>query len=284
MINMEFVKFMRKYYVQIILTLIILILLFLSFYPLYMLLIKSFKTISDDQTNPFGLPKIWSCENYEYAWIVIKPYLFNSLYITIIETIGIVFIGSLTAFAFVRFEFPYKNIIFYLIISLLMIPGIVTITSQYELVNRLGLVNNHWGVILPAISGSIPFATFLLKTSFSGVSTELLDAATIDGASDFQVYRHVMIPISKPILWTLVIISFIGGWNDYLWPSLVLLQENLHTLPIALVNFTSSYYGMTGGYGAPFAAYVISSLPLLIIFLLASKQFITGLTSGSIKM
>lgn len=281
---MKFVKFIRKHYVQIILTLIILILLFLSFYPLYMLLIKSFKTISDDQTNPFGLPKIWSLENYEYAWIVIKPYLFNSLYITIIETIGIVLIGSLTAFAFVRFKFPYKNIIFYLIISLLMIPGIVTITSQYELVNRLGLVNNHWGVILPAISGSIPFATFLLKTSFSGVSTELLDAATIDGASDFQVYRHVMMPISKPILWTLVIISFIGGWNDYLWPSLILLQENLHTLPIALVNFTTSYYGMTGGYGAPFAAYVISSLPLLIIFLLASKQFITGLTSGSIKM
>lgn len=281
---MKFVKFMRKYYVQIIITLITLILLFLSFYPLYMLIIKSFKTISDDQTNPFGLPQVWSFENYEYAWIVIKPYLFNSLYITIIETLGIVFIGSLTAFAFVRFEFPYKNFIFYLIISLLMIPGIVTITSQYELVNKLGLVNNHWGVILPAISGSIPFATFLLKTSFSGVSTELLDAATIDGASDFQVYRHVMIPISKPILWTLVIISFIGGWNDYLWPSLVLLKENLHTLPIALVNFTSSYYGMTGGYGAPFAAYVISSLPLLIIFLLASKQFITGLTSGSIKM
>ena len=281
---MAIMRYIKRYYVEIIVSIFIIALLFLSFYPLYMLVIKSFKTISDDQSNPFGFPKIWSLENYEYAWIVIKPYMYNSLFITITQTVGIVFIGSFTAFAFVRFDFPYKNTIFYMIISLLMIPGIVTLTSQYELVNKLGLVNSHWGVILPAISGSIPFATFLLRTSFSGVSSELLDAATIDGASDFQIYRNVMIPISKPIIWTLVITSFIGGWNDYLWPSLVLLDETLHTLPIALVNFTTSYYGMTGGYGAPFAAYVISSLPLLIVFLLASKQFIAGLTSGSIKM
>lgn len=284
MTNMLIVRYLKKQYVEVIITLLVVTLLVLSFYPLFMLVIKSFKTISDDQSNPFGLPKIWSLENYEYAWIVIKPYLFNSLFVTIIQTFGIVSIGSFTAFAFVRFNFPYKNTIFYMIIALLMMPGIVTITSQYELVNKLGLVNTHWGVILPAIAGSIPFATFLLRTSFSGVSTELLDAATIDGATDFQVYYNVMLPISKPIIWTLVITSFIGGWNDYLWPSLVLLEERLHTLPIALVNFTSAYYGMTGGYGAPFAAYVISSLPLLIVFLLASKQFIAGLTSGSIKM
>jgi ABC-type glycerol-3-phosphate transport system permease component len=281
---MKFINNIKKHYAEIIISVIILGLLFLSFYPLYMLIIKSFKTISDDQSNPFGLPVIWSVENYEYAWIVIKPYMFNSLFVTIIQTLGIVAIGSFTAFAFVRFNFPYKNLIFYMIISLLMMPGIVTLTSQYELVNKLGLVNSHWGVILPAISGSIPFATFLLRTSFSGVSSELLDAATIDGATDFQVYFNVMLPISKPIIWTLVITTFIGGWNDYLWPSLVLLDERLHTLPIALVNFTTSYYGMTGGYGAPFAAYVISSLPLLIVFVLASKQFIAGLTSGSIKM
>lgn len=281
---MKLLKLIKKNYIEVIITLLVMALLILSFYPLYMLVIKSFKTISDDQSNPFGLPTLWSLENYQYAWIVIKPYLFNSLFVTIIQTLGIVSIGSFTAFAFVRFNFPYKNVIFYMIIALLMMPGIVTLTSQYELVNNLGLVNSHWGVILPAIAGSIPFATFLLRTSFSGVSTELLDAATIDGATDFQVYYNVMLPISKPIIWTLVITSFIGGWNDYLWPSLVLLDEKLHTLPIALVNFTTSYYGMTGGYGAPFAAYVISSLPLLIVFLLASKQFIAGLTSGSIKM
>ena len=277
-------RFLKKYYGQIFIILIVAILLYLSFYPLYMLLIKSFKTISDDQTSPFGFPQQFAVENYQYAWIVMKPYLINSLIISSIITFGIVSIASFAAFAFVKFNFPYKNVVFYMIISLMMIPGIVTLTSQYELVNKLNLVNTYWGVILPAISGSIPFGIFLLRTSFSNVSSELLDAAEIDGASDFQVYLNVMMPISKPIVWTLVITAFIGAWNDYLWPSLVLLEENKHTLPIALVRFTESYFGMTGGYGAPFAAYVISSLPLIIVFLIASKQFISGLTSGSIKM
>jgi ABC-type glycerol-3-phosphate transport system permease component len=277
-------KTFKKYYGDLIIIILVVALVILSFYPLFMLVIKSFKTISDDQSNPFGFPAAWSIENYQYAWIIIKSYMINSLFITIAETLGVVIIGSFGAFAFVRFKFPYKNLIFYMIIAMLMIPGVVTLTSQYELVNRLGLVNTYWGVILPAISGTIPFAIFLLRTSFSGVSTELLDAATIDGANDFQVYKNVMMPLSKPLVWTLVITTFIQGWNDYLWPKLVLLDEDIQTLPIALVSFTKSYYNMNGGYGAPFAAYVISSLPLIILFLLASKQFINGLTSGSIKM
>lgn len=274
----------KKYYGQIIVIIVIMILLYLSFYPLYMLVIKSFKTISNDQSDPFGFPSQFAFDNYQYAWIVMKPYLINSLFVSSVITFGIVFIASLAAFAFVKFNFPYKNTIFYMIISLMMIPGIVTIASQYELVNKLSLVNSYWGVILPAISGSLPFGIFLLRTSFSSVSTELLDAAEIDGATNFQVYANVMLPISKPLIWTLVITAYIGAWNDYLWPSIVLLEEKKQTLPIALVRFTESYFGMTGGYGAPFAAYVISSLPLIIVFLLASKQFISGLTSGSIKM
>jgi ABC-type glycerol-3-phosphate transport system permease component len=280
----KIMKFIKKNYLDIIAIIIILVLLLLSFYPLYMLFIKSFKSISDDQSNPFGFPKEWQLSNYDYAWTVMKPYLANSLFITIIQTTGIVSIGSLGAFAFVRFKMPFKKVIFYAIISLMMIPGIVTLTSQYELINKLKLINNPWGVILPSIAGMLPFSIFLLRTSFSSVSSEMIDAATIDGASDFQVFRHIMIPISKPIIWTLIITSFISGWNDYIWPSLVLLKDKYHTLPIALVRFTKSYYNMTGGYGAPFAAYVLSSLPLIIIFLVASKQFIQGLTSGSIKM
>ena len=278
------IKYLKKNFAQIILVIAILILLYMSFYPLYLLLVKSFKTISEDQSNPFGFIQNFAFENYLYAWQVMKPYLLNSLLIATSVTIGIVFISSLAAFAFVKFSFPYKNVIFYMIISLMMVPGIVTLTSQYELVNKLHLVNSHFGVILPAIAGSLPFGIFLLKTSFSGVSNEMINAAEIDGASDVQIYYHIMMPISRPLVWTLVITAFIGAWNDYLWPSLVLLDESKQTLPISLVRFTESYYNMTGGYGAPFAAYVISSLPLLIVFFVASKQFISGLTSGSIKM
>ncbi|MFA5693174.1 MAG: carbohydrate ABC transporter permease [Acholeplasmataceae bacterium] len=269
---------------QILTWIMLIILILLSFYPFYLLIIKSFKTISDDQSNPFGFPKTIAYENYEFAWEIIKPYLLNSFFITFTVSIGIVIVSSFAAYAFSKFEFPYKNVVFYSIISLMMIPGIVTLTSQYDLINKLGLINNHFGVILPSIAGSLPFGIFLLKTSFDGVEKEVIESATIDGANSFQVYFHIMIPFSKPILWTLLITSAIGAWNDYLWPSLVLLKEDLQTLPVGLVRFTDWYYNMAGGYGAPFAAYVISSLPLLILFALASKQFISGLTSGSIKM
>src|SRR5690554_2554581 len=189
-------SFFKKYYLEIIISIILLALLIISFYPLFMLFIKSFKEISDDQQNPFGLPKVWSIANYEYAWVVIKPYFLNSLYIATAQTIGIVFLGSITAFAFVRFNFPYKNVLFYLIIALMMIPGLVTLTSQYELVTKLNLINSPFGVILPSISGSIPFALFLMTMSFKGVSRDLMDAASIDGASDIQVFRHIMMPLS----------------------------------------------------------------------------------------
>lgn len=281
---MKVKNYFKKNYGQMIIIIAIIILAVLSLYPLFMMVIKSFKTISDDQSNPFGLPTRFVFENYQYAWVVVKQYLFNSLLITTTETFFIVLISSLAAYAFVRFEFPYKNIIFYCILSLMMIPGVLTLVSQYELVNNLNLINNRLGVILPSIAMGLPFSIFLLKTFFEGVSKEIFEAAKIDGAGDIKLFTSIMVPLSKPILWTLVITQFIVNWNDYLWPSLVLLEESKQPLPVGLVAFTENYYTMTGGYGAPFAGYVISSLPLVLVFIFASKQFIEGLTSGSIKM
>lgn len=280
----KILNYFKKYWGQIILIIGIIILLYLSFYPLFMMIIKSFKTISDDQSNPFGFPTKLTLENYQYAWVVISPHMINSIVISVIQTLGVIIVSTLGAFAFVKFKFPFKNVIFIAIISIMMIPGIVTLTSQYKLINILGLIDNRLGVILPGIAGTLPFAIFLLRSSFSGVPQEIMDAAEIDGASDIQIYKNIMIPIAQPIIWTVIITTFIGSWNDYLWSSLVLLSDEKKTIPLALVGFTESYYQMTGGYGAPFAAYVISSLPLLLIFVLASKKFITGLTSGAIKM
>lgn len=277
-------NYIKKNYGQFIIIFVIIILAVMSLYPLFIMVMKSFKTISDDQSNPFGLPTSFVFENYQYAWQVVKGYLFNSIFITLTETLVTVFLASLAAYAFVRFNFPYKNFIFYLILSLLMIPSVLTLISQYELVNNMNLINNRLGVILPSIAMGLPFAIFLLKTFFQGVSKEIFEAASIDGANDFKLYYRIMMPLSKPIIWTLIVTQFITGWNDYLWPSLILLEKSKQTLPVGLVSFTKNYYDMTGGYGAPFAGYVISSIPLLLIFIVVSKQFVEGLTSGSIKM
>lgn len=277
-------SFIRKNRNQFLIGIALIILVVLVLSPLYFLIIKSFKTITQEQSNPFGFPSPFTLENYIYAWVVVKPYMINSLEISITCTLGTVFVSSLAAFAFIRFKFPYKDTIFLSILALLMIPGVLTLISRYELVNNMNLINNKFGVILPAIAGGLPFCIFLLKTFFEGIPKELFEAAEIDGASNMGVYLKIVLPSSKPIISALVIMQFVGHWNDYLWPSLVLLKEDLQTIPVGLVQFTKDYSIMTGGYGAPFASYIITSIPLLIIFVASSKQFIDGLTSGAFKM
>lgn len=269
---------------QTILHIIILFTLFLILYPLVLLIIKSFKDVTQDQTYPFTLTFPLYFSNYRTAWLNIADYIGNSFIITLLQTAGTLLVAALTAFAFVRFSFPCKNIIFMAILSLIMIPGTLTLVSQYILINDLGLINSFFGVILPGVAGSIPMNLFLLRSFFGGVNAELFDAAKIDGASDLRTFWSIMLPLSLPIMMTVAMTTFMGAWNEYIWTRLVLLDDTMHTIAIRVVSFTESYFKMTGGYGAPFAAYIISAVPLIVVFALASKQFIKGLTSGAFKM
>ena len=267
-----------------ILHIIILFTLFLILYPLVLLIIKSFKDVTQDQNYPFTLTFPLYFSNYRTAWLNIADYIGNSFIITLLQTAGTLLVAALTAFAFVRFSFPCKNIIFMAILSLIMIPGTLTLVSQYILINDLGLINSFFGVILPGVAGSIPMNLFLLRSFFGGVNAELFDAAKIDGASDLRTFWSIMLPLSLPIMMTVAMTTFMGAWNEYIWTRLVLLDDTMHTIAIRVVSFTESYFKMTGGYGAPFAAYIISAVPLIVVFALASKQFIKGLTSGAFKM
>lgn len=257
---------------QTILHIIILFTLFLILYPLVLLIIKSFKDVTQDQNYPFTLTFPLYFSNYRTAWLNIADYIGNSFIITLLQTAGTLLVAALTAFAFVRFSFPCKNIIFMAILSLIMIPGTLTLVSQYILINDLGLINSFFGVILPGVAGSIPMNLFLLRSFFGGVNAELFDAAKIDGASDLRTFWSIMLPLSLPIMMTVAMTTFMGAWNEYIWTRLVLLDDTMHTIAIR------------GGYGAPFAAYIISAVPLIVVFALASKQFIKGLTSGAFKM
>ena len=269
---------------QTILHIIILFTLFLILYPLVPLIIKSFKDVTQDQNYPFTLTFPLYFSNYRTAWLNIADYIGNSFIITLLQTAGTLLVAALTAFAVVRFSFPCKNIIFMAILSLIMIPGTLTLVSQYILINDLGLINSFFGVILPGVAGSIPMNLFLLRSFFGGVNAELFDAAKIDGASDLRTFWSIMLPLSLPIMMTVAMTTFMGAWNEYIWTRLVLLDDTMHTIAIRVVSFTESYFKMTGGYGAPFAAYIISAVPLIVVFALASKQFIKGLTSGAFKM
>ena len=251
--------------------------------PLFFLISRSFKGLQDDMTYPFELPTKVTFDNYTFMWEVLKDAFMNSLITTIGVTVGTVILASLLAFAFIRFRFPGKNIIFYLIISLMMIPGILTLLSRYQIVLGLNMEEKLVGIIVPGIAGFIPMAFMLLFTFFKGIPKDLFEAADIDGANDFTSFFRIVVPLSKPILSTIAIQTFVGEWNDYLWAKLIIgSNDEIITLPVLLQSFSQAYEGT--GMGAPFAGYVLSAIPLVLIFIVASKQFIEGLTSGAFKM
>lgn len=270
---------------QLAINIVLIILMILVMIPIYFLLIKSFKDPNQDVVKPFTITFPLYFENYRLAWLVVKDFLLNSFLIAFLETFGVVLISSLAAFGLSRFNFPGKNAIMIGFLSLLMIPGTLTLIPRFQMViNTFGLKNTYAGVVLPSIASSLPLGIFLIITFFKGIPKELFEAAEIDGASKFKQYTLVALPLSVPILSTLALMTFMSAWNDLLWPRLILQDESLYTIAIGLVPFTENYYQTVGSFGVPFAGYVICSLPLIILFAFTSKQFIKGLTSGAFKM
>lgn len=253
-------------------------------YPLATLLIRSIRDWKSDYLDPFGMPKTFTFENYELMWEYLKGSFINSLVTAVSVTAGCVVMASMLAFAFIRFRFPFKNVLFYLIIGLMMIPGLLTLISRYQIVTSMFPKPSLWGIILPGMIGYVPGAFMLLFTFFRGLPHDLFEAAEVDGANDLQIYMRMVLPLSKPILSTIVISTFVGEWNDYLWAYLIVNgDDKLYTLPVYL-NFLSDSLVESGQTSVIMAGYAISAIPLVLIFIVAGKQFVEGLTSGAFKM
>ena len=274
----------KKYIPHIIILICILLLLPLTLFPLILLVFNSFKLYTDD---PLQWPSIdngnmFTTEGYSLVWGYISGNFVNSLVITFAVSIGTTLFGSMAGYAFAKYEFPFKNTIFICVLAFMMVPGLLTLIARYSLIVDIGLNDNIWGVILPQISSSLPFATFLTRTFFQGLPKEMFEAAKMDGMSELKKFVRLVIPLSQPIIITLLVQTFVSQWNDYLWSRLVLQTESLQTLPIVLVNLTDTLGPIS--YCIPFAGYVLSAIPLIIIFIVGNKKFIEGMTSGAFKM
>lgn len=269
---------------QAVINAIILALLFMVVYPLFLMLLRSVKDGVQEIHNPLTLTFPMHFTTYKFAWLLVRGLILNSFIVAFSITFGILAVCTITAYGFTMFKFPGKNVLFMMILALMMVPGILTLIPSYALVNSFGLIDSRFGVILPGIAGGIPFGTFLLRTFFSGLPKDLFDAADIDGASHIRRCLTLTIPLSMPIIFTLGLNTFIGAWNDLIWPSIILLDSKLHTIPIGLVAMTEDYATKNIGMGTPIAGYVIVSIPLIFLFALTSKQFVKGLTSGAFKM
>lgn len=266
---------------QILVVLSLLMLAVFVLYPLVILIVRSFRDYYEDIANPFSFPRSFTFNNYLNAWPSVRDAYVNSMVTTLVVTIGTVIISSLLAYAFVRFNFPGKKFLYYLILAVMMVPSILTLVTRYQQIYSMNLLNTYSGIILPGIAGYVPASFVLLFTFFAGIPKDLFEAAEIDGASSYKTYTEVVLPMSKPILWTIAIQTFVGEWNDFLWAKVVLTEDNWVTLPIALTGLVDPNMP---NYPFAFAGYVLSSLPLVILFIAAGKQFISGMTSGAVKM
>jgi ABC-type glycerol-3-phosphate transport system permease component len=244
------------------------------------MVLSSVKTNAQIYTEFWKISFPFHFEQYKIAWDVISPYVFNSVYITIVSVVTSVFLASLTAYVIARFKFPGREFFYYYIIAIVMIPGILTLIPSFILIKNLGLRDTRWALFLPYISVGQVFAIFILRSFFEAIPNDLIEAARIDGASHLRIYFTIIIPLSKAIIGTVALMRVITIWNDYIWPLVTLSKKELWTVTVGLAFLRSEF---RIDYGSTFAGYTIASLPLLILFAFTMKTFVRGLTSGALK-
>ncbi len=208
----------------------------------------------------------------------IWKWFLNSAYIAIVVTAGILLIDSMAGYVLAKKQFPGRDIIFWIIISTMMIPGQVTLVPMFIMIGEYGLMDTHWALILPDLS--MVFGVFLMRQFLYSIPTELLEAARIDGASEWRTYWSIVLPLAKPALAALGIFTFMNVWNSFLWPIIVLSKADLYTLPVGLKtlqdqNLASFKLLMSGA--------AVAAVPMIIIFVAFQKYFIKGLTLGGVK-
>lgn len=205
-------------------------------------------------------------------------WFFNSLYIGIVVTIGILLLDSMAGYVLAKKRFPGRNLIFWLIISTMMIPSQVTLVPMFIMVRDLGLMDTHWALILPDLS--MVFGVFLMRQFMLSIPDELIEAAKIDGASEWRTYWKIVLPLARPGLAALGIFTFMNVWNSFLWPIIVLNSAKLYTLPVGLktlqdANLADFKLLMSGA--------AIAAIPMIIVFLIFQRHFVKGLTLGGVK-
>lgn len=270
-----------KKFVHIITYIILIFFAVIIILPLVWMVITGFKTNKELFLNPFGLPEKWMWENYVDAWSKgVAVYLANSVIVTVAATFLSTFLACLAAFPLARMQFRGKMIWVYFILGGLMLAPQSSVISLFKMMRMAGLFDTRTGLILIDAAFRIPFAVFLIMTFYKSISTSLDEAAYIDGATTWQVFYKIIVPLSKPIIASCAIVSFRAVWNELMFANVLLQTTAKKTVPIGLLNFQ----GMTTtNWTLVVSSMVIASLPLVIAFLILQKQFVRGLTGGSVK-
>ncbi|MFB3167734.1 carbohydrate ABC transporter permease [Neobacillus sp. 179-C4.2 HS] len=250
-------------------------------YPIIWLGLSGLKSNSDFFLNTWSLPEEWFWSNYKAAWDAgIGQFFLNSVYVTVVSVITVLLLGSMAAYGLSRFQFKGQNLVLILILSGLMLAPQVSLIPLYKLLQGLGLYNTYWALVLPYVAFQLPFSIFLMRSYFLSIPRELEESAIIDGCNTWKVYRHIIIPMGKPIIASCALLTGMNVWNEFMFALVFVEDSSLRTIPVGLMNLRSQ---LNTNFGIQLAGLAISALPMIIAYIIFQKQFVRGLTAGSVK-
>lgn len=252
-----------------------------TIFPFVWMLLSAFKPNSEIRAlNQTLLPQQWTFENFldlQEKFNFVR-FFANSLGIALVVTVITIYTSCLCGYVLAKYEFRGRNALFGFILGTMMIPWAVTIIPRYTMFEAWGLRDNYLSLILPAVLSG--FGIFMLRQSMSDIPDAVLEAARIDGASEIYIFHRIVLPMSRNAISALAIFQFLWAWEDYLWPYLMIDNEDLQVLAVGLTTFNGRY---GTDYGGLFAATTISVIPVLIVYLIFQKRFIAGAASAAVK-
>jgi len=261
---------------------VLLVGLFLVVIPFIWMLVSSFKPEAEVRAvPPTWWPETLTLDNYDrlFTQLDFPTYFMNSVIVALAVTIGNIVFCSMLGYALAKLSFPGKRLMFMIVLGTLMVPGVVTFVPLFVLTTKMGLSNTLIGMILPFLAA--PFGVFLMRQYISALPDELIQAARIDGAGELRIFASVILPLCGPALATLGILTFLGSWNNFLWPLVVAQTEDKYTLPVALALYAVGQNATQ--YGLLLAGSVVVVVPVLVLFLFLQRHIMQGIAMTGIK-
>lgn len=254
----------------------------ISLYPIVLMIASSFKSSSEIFTHPLSFPKSFHLDTYKtlLEQIPFMKYFFNSIVVSFISVLFILITGSLAAFYIARYKYKWNNALFFFFLMGMMIPIKLGIVPLFILMKNMGLTNTLWSLIFMYTATGIPLSMLILTGFFKTMPLELEEAARMDGANDLRILWNVVLPLMRPALGTVFIINFIQSWNDFFFPLIFITNEAKKTITVGMLSLFGEY---SADWGSLFAGLTLSSVPMIVLFFIASKQFMEGITAGAVK-
>ncbi|MGB3307856.1 MAG: carbohydrate ABC transporter permease [Thermomicrobiales bacterium] len=256
----------------------------LVIFPFLWMIMTSFKSNTEILFSPWDLPATLQWKNFDHAWnnAHIGRYVLNSVIVIAMSLTGTLLVSAMASYVIARFQFPGNRVLFYIFMAGLMFPVFLGLVPLYFLMSDLHIKDTYWGLALVYIAYSLPFTIFFLVGFFKTLPGEVAEAGIVDGASQYQVFFQIMLPMAKPGLIAMGIFNFLGQWNQYLLPLVLMQDENKRVLSQGL-GMLAIQQGYQNDYGALFAAMTITMVPTLIVYIIFQKRLESGLTAGALK-